>query len=755
MNTTNELNKFKEYSKQKLYDDLSKIVLKYPFNKKIEFIENYFNKNYHIDKISNEKLKKYINNLYNRYKGYEFLNYFKKIKLLKNEYIRFDFIDGKFKLENKEINVLALDFALVKEIQLEKEGNKNKFKPKKPLSANPSKNSKKQFFVPPVMGNLLNKNNNNNFNINKIINNYQPVFHFDDKSEQIIEKFNEEILIWIDKNYDNFENNLYLKKLKKNKNLSIFCFKNVKEALNFILSKNEIKFRAIFILISGSLYPDYYKKLKEKIKKITFLPTRCIFTSDSTSNKIKENKELYKELEIESSFYNKEGVKTQFFDCIKSFEKYILYNNSKLKNFNHSKFNKSYDGCLTFEQIYSENQLFLPFIFNNKKDNIINSASNKDIISFENFIQGNFKEEQIQKLIIPMLYIKNFPKEILSKFFARMYTEETKFYREMNKALMKQEKNYNTYVKVMYEGLYLGSLYHSENDILYRGTKMTRKEIDNIRKSFEEWNKIKDKNLPKFLLYSRTFLSFTKDKINIRSFLGKTDEYFYRVIFILKNNTEILNKYSSNADLENLSSIPSEKEVLFFPYTAFCLKNIFEKIEENQKCIYIELDYLGVYEHIFNKFISSENIQNEFFNSLCIKGINYNSDIISSDLLNNIDNNNNKNDYAEKLIMKIKNIKNELITVKFIGNSFPNFYEIQCSPNITGDELIYYFLEKYFKELLFDLTINEIKQKVVFLCNGETSRAFGPKKIEDILSIKEEKRITILIIDQDIIIKND
>ena len=112
--------------------------------------------------------------------------------------MRFDFIDGKFKLENKESNVLALDFALIKEIQLEKEGNKPK-KPKKPLSANPSKISKKKFFIPPVMGNLLDKNknnnNNNNFNINKIINNYQPVFHFEDKSEQIIEKFNEEILI--------------------------------------------------------------------------------------------------------------------------------------------------------------------------------------------------------------------------------------------------------------------------------------------------------------------------------------------------------------------------------------------------------------------------------------------------------------------------------------------------------------------------------------------------------------------------------
>ena len=76
----------------------------------------------------------------------------------------------------------------------------------------------------------------------------------------------------------------------------------------------------------------------------------------------------------------------------------------------------------------------------------------------------------------------------------------------------------------------------------------------------------------------------------------------------------------------------------------------------------------------------------------------------------------------------IKNINNELITAKFIGATFSNSYEIQCSPYITGDELINYFLEKYCKELLFDLTINEIKQKVVFLCNGETSRTFGPKK---------------------------
>lgn len=81
-----------------------------------------------------------------------------------------------------------------------------------------------------------------------------------------------------------------------------------------------------------------------------------------------------------------------------------------------------------------------------------------DIITFKSFVQKNFKEKEIQKIIIPMLYMKYYPRKIVSKFFARMYTEEASFFSEMNKALMKKEKNYDTYVKVMYEGLYIGSL---------------------------------------------------------------------------------------------------------------------------------------------------------------------------------------------------------------------------------------------------------------------------------------------------------
>lgn len=92
-----------------------------------------------------------------------------------------------------------------------------------------------------------------------------------------------------------------------------------------------------------------------------------------------------------------------------------------------------------------------------------------------------------------MLYIKDFPREIVSKFFTRMYTEQTSFFSELNKSLIKKESYFNTYVKAMYEGLFIGSLKNSINEILYPDTRIKRNEIDNIRKSFEEWNKKKDK----------------------------------------------------------------------------------------------------------------------------------------------------------------------------------------------------------------------------------------------------------------------
>ena len=126
----------------------------------------------------------------------------------------------------------------------------------------------------------------------------------------------------------------------------------------------------------------------------------------------------------------------------------------------------------------------------------------------------------------------------------------------------------------MYEGLTNKSLSITEDNILYRGSSIGRNEFDIIRKKYKEYCDSDDKSLPAFLLYSRCFLSFSKVENVAQGFLGSNNNNTYGILFVLKNNENVLNKYSSNADIEFLSAFAYEKEVLFFPFSAFCVKNI-------------------------------------------------------------------------------------------------------------------------------------------------------------------------------------
>lgn len=391
----------------------------------------------------------------------------------------------------------------------------------------------------------------------------------------------------------------------------------------------------------------------------------------------------------------------------------------------------------------------------------INIIPNLEIIKFEKFILNNFKTEKIQKIIIPMLYMENYPREIVSKFFARMYTEETSFYKEINKSLMKKETDYDTYVKAMCEGLYIGSLHHCKDDILYRGSRMTREELDDIRNSFEEWKINKNTNtLPKFLLFSRTFLSFTKVEAKIKQFLGETNNKFYGIVYILKNVNNISNFYSSNADIAYLSRFPDEEERVFFPYTTFCLKNIYEKKCFNQNCVVIELDYLGQYEFFYDQFKTDEKFQIDFINSFYFYGNNYSNEVINSSLFPNNFNDNNEintvdddtekerqNNFIKKITMKIINFNNEFINIIFefmTGIKYP----IKCSPDITIDELIPYFMEAF----CIKLTLKEFKEKVFFLYSGETLNKYGSKKIKE---IKINNGAIIVVFDQNDVINDN
>ena len=326
---------------------------------------------------------------------------------------------------------------------------------------------------------------------------------------------------------------------------------------------------------------------------------------------------------------------------------------TRIKLENNKKY--SYDNCITFECIFSKNQLFLPFIYNELLCE--EKVTENEINLFKNFLLINHREEPIISLIQQMLLIKEIPHEILSKYFLRAYTEETSLYREMNNLLMKQSgNNYQTFIKIIYEGLLNKSLTSSEDDYLYRGSKMSKSEIEEIIILYEDWKVNDDKSLPSFILYSRCFLSFSKDENQIMNFIGNEDEKNYGIVFILKNNDDIVNKYSSNADIELLSKYSNEKEVLFFPFSTFCLDNIQKGKFKGVNCIIINLEYLGKYSNILEDIKNDEDFKNTFIETY--NNQNYIKEILKTNFLNEVDEVNNSiddNSQKNKILEKVKN----------------------------------------------------------------------------------------------------
>ena len=107
------------------------------------------------------------------------------------------------------------------------------------------------------------------------------------------------------------------------------------------------------------------------------------------------------------------GINSYFQPCIK-----FIFNfwNGLQKYFPKiKKENISYEGCITFERIYSKNQLILPFILNELL--LEEKVSDNEILSFNKFLLKNYHEKEIIDLIHPMIHIKEIPHEIIAKYF--------------------------------------------------------------------------------------------------------------------------------------------------------------------------------------------------------------------------------------------------------------------------------------------------------------------------------------------------
>ena len=93
-------------------------------------------------------------------------------------------------------------------------------------------------------------------------------------------------------------------------------------------------------------------------------------------------------------------------------------------------------------------------------------------------------------------------------------------------------------------------------------------------------------NLPAAIVFSRAFLSFSKGKSIEENFLDNiVNDKFLKVLFILKKDDNIDYSLATLGDIENISFLPYEREVLFFPFSSFEIKEL-KEIKKGKEIFY-------------------------------------------------------------------------------------------------------------------------------------------------------------------------
>ena len=427
-------------------------------------------------------------------------------------------------------------------------------------------------------------------------------------------------VIWLDEFIRSEENLDYLSRLK-----SYFSksegYALLNEGLeNLYLNNENENFEIIMVIVSGRLFGRYLKEIKKNINKIINIPYTYIFTSTNFKDILTGSKPDVEQImsydtmvAINNGFYNPGGVFDNFDELLNEMKN---LGEKIASNFNitpriDDKIN--YEGIFTFEYLNSKEDLLAPALY---RDIICNEKMSKnDFNIFHDYILS-FDEEGLNSLIKKLKIFKNIPIEILSKYWARCYTIDSKFYKILNNHLMKSQlsHNYKTFIKVLYKGIDINSLKSYNGMYLYRGSVLNKIEVEKI---------IKYKNngkLSNIVVFSKAFLSFSEDRGKAQEFVGKSDNTKIGCLYILENNNA--NLHESNADIQNFSVYPKEKEILFFPGSSFIIKNIIYYSNR----IEITLNYNGKFKENYSLIYENQNkLNNLLKNNVLTKDLKYNN----------------------------------------------------------------------------------------------------------------------------------
>ncbi len=401
-------------------------------------------------------------------------------------------------------------------------------------------------------------------------------------------------IIWIDPKINNSENSYYQSILNENVNFAKkYYFKTIKEGIDQL---KYISFKPTIIITSGRFYTLLIEELKKNICSIKVIPEIIIFTSNIEKYK-KKNGEL-----INEDFYNYGQIYDDFILLNEHLiEKYKDNNENILEiNTNHNFINNiendndnnnDIEKRLSFDIINDLKNVILPIFFQTLRteSNFINQKI------FYNKIYKNYKNvKDITNLLLPILHFPTIPMELLSKYYIRLYTFKTNFYRDMNVKLMENKgKEYIPFIQCLYDGINLKSFEPYSEGKLYRGSCIKKIELENIQKALLE----KNEEYPKVIISSRAFLSFSTNEEVAFDFIRYNKKDSYPVLYEIQKPNKMDIEFCTNANIQKLSDFFSESEILFFPFSSFEIVKIEKTNNKNGKKIYkIDLEYLGKYK---------------------------------------------------------------------------------------------------------------------------------------------------------------
>ena len=405
------------------------------------------------------------------------------------------------------------------------------------------------------------------------------------KAKDIIKR-----LFWIDAKVNNKENIGYQKTLQTKYGLKVETYE---KAENGIEALEQIQFESIFVITSGTIYPEFFKYMKRTFKELRVIPFSIIFTSSSKNfinkHKFDEIGKLYNK-----TFYNRGGV-TDYFNGVIAFIEEIYKNLDSFQTCDKYKgiFTKNYSGLIVFEEVIGKLPLpsFYEVIYNNRDIDYI------ELNNFTKFFLQNFcSNKEVEKLLKPLILFKEVPEEIISKYWARVYTYETPFYSIMNKALMRKEyKEYEVYIKLLYKGLSLNSYRPKFENNLTRGTKLEISEINYLKSIAGRGQIIFNRSFLSFSLNIKKSIEFQSNTTRFSGFSmrpeipeimqsqktetgciianppkkGETKSLSVLIEVTNIKEKERENYMISNALLYDISYYTKEEEVLIFPFTGF------------------------------------------------------------------------------------------------------------------------------------------------------------------------------------------